>query len=136
MLVSLGAATFTLVVLSLMSPASEEAGADPTRIVQGIAGGLGFIGAGSIIQQRGAVTGLTTAGSLWVTGAIGTACGCGDAIVAFSATAIALLALTGLHWIERHAIRDEEAADDQRIPEDGDEPIPADRDQQDPDREE
>lgn len=50
---------------------------DPTRIVQAIATGIGFIGAGIIFQQGEGVIGLTTAAGLWVTAAIGIAAGVG-----------------------------------------------------------
>ena len=67
MLVSIGAAGFTLVTLDLIRryPGHEGAG-DPTRIIQGIATGVGFLGAGSIVRARGSILGLTTAAGIWV----------------------------------------------------------------------
>ena len=59
--VSLGAAIFTVV----SAYAFTGIGTDPTRIAAQIVSGIGFIGAGTIIQSRGEVQGLTTAASLW-----------------------------------------------------------------------
>lgn len=105
MMVSLGAASFTLVALQLYREAlgsgAEAAVVDPTRLVQGIIGGIGFLGAGSIIQGRGSVEGLTTAGSVWLVGAVGVACGAGYFLIAGAATAIALLILMGVGFLER-----------------------------------
>ena len=86
MLVALGAALFVLF------PA--EAGmdiADLSRVIQGVATGIGFIGAGTILKrvESEQVEGLTTAASIWLTGAIGMSVGAGQlwlsAVCAFSA---------------------------------------------------
>ena len=74
MLVSLGAAAFVLF--------AAEAGmtvADASRVIQGVATGIGFIGAGAILKRSDAedIQGLTTAAGLWVTAAIGSAVGLG-----------------------------------------------------------
>jgi putative Mg2+ transporter-C (MgtC) family protein len=73
-LVGLGSAAMTLV--GLMA-ASSTPGADPTRIASIVVQGIGFLGAGLIIQSAGAVRGLTTAATLWVVAGIGIACGFG-----------------------------------------------------------
>ena len=75
MLVALGAALFVLF------PA--EAGmdiADLSRVIQGVATGIGFIGAGTILKRAEAehIEGLTTAASIWLTGAIGMSVGAGQ----------------------------------------------------------
>ena len=70
-MVALGAALFTVV-----SVHGFGAG-DPARVAAQIVTGVGFLGAGAILHQRGSVRGLTTAASLWVTAAIGTAVGLG-----------------------------------------------------------
>jgi putative Mg2+ transporter-C (MgtC) family protein len=64
---------------------------DPIRIVEGVAGGTGFLGAGTIIQSRGSVKGMTTSATIWVVGAIGVACGLGQHLVA--------VMLTSYGWI-------------------------------------
>lgn len=80
MLISLGAAGFSLVVLNIvenMHDAGDALALDPTRIVEGIVTGIGFLGAGAIIQSRGQVQGVTTGAGVWAAGAIGVACGFG-----------------------------------------------------------
>lgn len=71
-MVCLGAALFTVVSLYGFGPT-----ADPTRVAAMVVSGIGFLGAGAILHQRESVHGLTTAASLWVTAAIGTAVGVG-----------------------------------------------------------
>lgn len=108
MLVSLGAALFTLVPFALSDLADM---ANLTRIIQGIAAGVGFLGAGEILHRSNAttpvpgspvkVTGLTSAASIWVTAAIGVICGCGLWQLAIVATVMTLSILTGLKYLER-----------------------------------
>ena len=61
--------------------------------------GIGFLGAGTIIFQKNVVRGLTTAAGLWVTAAIGLACGTGMYIAAIITTAMVLLVLEGLNLL-------------------------------------
>lgn len=86
-LVSLGAATFTLISLEMISDsvALGGRGFDPLRLVAGIAGGIGFLGAGTIIHSGGDVEGITTAAGIWIVGAIGVACGAGYYVIALMA---------------------------------------------------
>src|SRR6056297_941471 len=76
MLVSLGAAGFMLVgyeILFATAVGDPSARIDPTRIVEGVIGGIGFLGAGSIIQGRGSIQGITTGAAIWIAGTIGVA---------------------------------------------------------------
>lgn len=87
MLVSLGAAVFIL--------APREAGmadTDISRVVQGVAAGVGFIGAGTILKnaETREVEGLTTAASLWLSAAVGLAMGAGLVVVPLVSTVLAL----------------------------------------------
>ena len=66
---------------------------DPSRIASQVATGIDFIGAGTIILQKQMVRGLTTAAGLWVTAAIGLACGNGMFIIAAVTTVIVLVSL-------------------------------------------
>lgn len=66
---------------------------DPSRIASQVVTGIGFIGAGTIILQKQMVRGLTTAAGLWVTAAIGLACGNGMYIIAVVTTAVVLVSL-------------------------------------------
>lgn len=71
----------------------EHVSFDPSRIAAQVVTGIGFIGAGTIIFQKQVVRGLTTAAGLWVTAAIGLACGNGMYWVALITTAIVLVSL-------------------------------------------
>lgn len=108
MLVSLGAAAFIMIGMNILFATAEgdpTAQIDPTRIVQGVVGGIGFLGAGSIIQSRGNIQGITTGASIWTAGAIGVACGVGSLALAGMVTVLALIIMVVLGWIERDVIR-------------------------------
>ncbi len=91
-LVALGSTVFTLAgIIGFYSP--EGGGDDPFRIAAQVASGIGFIGAGTIIQSRGSVKGLTTAASLWFTAGVGVAAGVGGLALAMVAVAAALFLL-------------------------------------------
>jgi putative Mg2+ transporter-C (MgtC) family protein len=102
-MVSLGASAFTLVTLHFVQKSLSHGvpGADPIRLVDGIVGGIGFLGAGTIIQARGHVEGITTAAGIWVTGAVGLACGLGEYWVAGLTVAGAILVLEGLNIVKK-----------------------------------
>lgn len=90
MLVAMGAALFVLV--------PERDGmhiADMSRVIQGVVAGVGFLGAGAIIKRDSEeqVQGLTTAAGIWMTAAIGVACGLGREAVALLATLLAIVIL-------------------------------------------
>jgi putative Mg2+ transporter-C (MgtC) family protein len=90
MLVAMGSALFVLVPLQGGMPVS-----DVSRVVQGIVAGIGFLGAGSIIKNRSEeeIHGLTTAASIFMTAAIGVACGMGRDATAVVTTLMALAVL-------------------------------------------
>jgi len=71
MLVCVGAALITLTSLLAFK------GGDPGRVAAGIVTGIGFLGAGAIIQERGKVMGITTAADIWVIAGVGLALGAG-----------------------------------------------------------
>jgi putative Mg2+ transporter-C (MgtC) family protein len=77
---------------------------DPMRLVEAVMVGLGFLGAGTIIQRgrEGSVTGLTTAAGLWTTGAVGLAVGAGRELLAAGVTVLVFLVLRVLgRWEQR-----------------------------------
>ena len=78
---------------------------DPTRIAAQIVSGIGFIGAGTILQYRGNIRGLTTAASLWSVAAIGTAAGAGLFVLATTGTLLILIILSILDRVEDMARR-------------------------------
>lgn len=95
-LISIGATLFT--VLSVRMAAERG---DPGRVAAQILAGVGFIGAGTILHTRGAVTGLTSAATIWVVAAIGMALGTGAYVEAVGATLLVIVVLTGLASLER-----------------------------------
>ncbi len=103
-LVALGAALFMILSAHGFDDVlfSESHRLDVSRIASQVVSGIGFIGAGTIIFQRHAVQGLTTAAGLWVTAAIGMACGSGLYIIASFATVLVLIGLEVLHSLLPH----------------------------------
>ncbi len=95
-LICVGAVLFTELSIGMSS-----ASGDPARIAAQIVTGVGFLGAGTIIQGRGIVTGLTTAATMWLVAAIGMAVGFGALLEATGATLLVLLVLSVLRPIER-----------------------------------
>lgn len=87
-MVALGAALFTVVSIYGFGGAG-----DPGRVAAQVVTGVGFLGAGSILHHRGSVRGLTTAASLWVTAAIGTAVGVGMYAMSIATAALVFLVL-------------------------------------------
>jgi len=78
---------------SLTSGVSKMINLDSSRIIAGIVGGVGFLGAGAIIQSRGKVQGMTSAASIWVTSTIGVSVGLGLYVLATTITFIAFIVL-------------------------------------------
>jgi putative Mg2+ transporter-C (MgtC) family protein len=95
MLVSLGAALFVIIAVEMKT--------DVSRVVQGIAAGIGFLGAGMIfrVANEHEVKGLTSAASIWVTAAIGMAVGAGFVWPALVTVVLAWFILYTLHHFER-----------------------------------
>jgi putative Mg2+ transporter-C (MgtC) family protein len=105
-LVGLGAALFAIIsAFGFQSIAGEGPAAvvraDLTRVASQIVVGIGFLGGGAIVKYGATVRGLTTAASLWITAAIGTAIGIGMLVLGGAATAIALVAIVGLRPLRR-----------------------------------
>lgn len=101
MLVSLAAATFTVVTFELMEQAKAEGATsvDPIRVIEAVTAGVAFLAAGAIIQSRGRIHGVTTGAGLWLAGAIGTACGIGAYPIAILATVLGFVILTLLRFV-------------------------------------
>lgn len=96
MLVSTAAALFTIIGI-VLDPSS------PMRVAASVVTGVGFLGAGLIIRERGMVHGLTTAASVWGIAAIGTAIGAGFYAIALATAAIMFLAPFIPHAHPAHA---------------------------------
>jgi putative Mg2+ transporter-C (MgtC) family protein len=97
-LICVGAAVYMCVGL-LLVPAGGAQG-DPARIAAQVVTGVGFLGAGSIIQAGGRVRGMTTAATIWVDAGIGLVAGAGFPLLALVATLLVMLTLVVLGAIE------------------------------------
>ncbi len=97
-LICLGAAVVTIISEQMGIKYNDSAG----RIAAQIVSGVGFLGAGVIIRDRGGVHGLTTAATIWLVAAVGMAVGAGYYGLAIAATVLAVAVLTGLrNWPSR-----------------------------------
>jgi putative Mg2+ transporter-C (MgtC) family protein len=97
MLTALAAAVVAVVTIELGAAAkSGENYSDPVRALEAVTAGVAFLAAGTIIQARGSVSGLTTGASMWLAGVIGVAAGFGFMLIAATATIGALIVLVGL----------------------------------------
>ena len=95
--VALGAALFTIVSIEI---AKRTGDSSPTRIASNIVQGIGFLGAGVILRERGSVVGLTTAATIFAIAAMGMAAGGGLYAVSGIACALVLFALVLLYYVE------------------------------------
>jgi putative Mg2+ transporter-C (MgtC) family protein len=99
-LICVGATLFTVLSVKLAGGRG-----DPARIAAQILPGVGFIGAGTILHARGAVTGLTSAATIWVVAAIGMALGNAAYTQALGTTLLVMVVLAGLGYLETHVAR-------------------------------
>lgn len=95
-LISLGSAIFTILSIRI----GLKYGGEPPRIAASIVSGIGFLGAGVILEERGRITGLTTAATTWLVSALGMAAGAGEYVLAGIATLLAVVVLMPLTRIE------------------------------------
>ena len=97
-MICLGSTIFTEISINLGS-------ANPDRIAASIVSGVGFLGAGVIFKDGLTVTGITTATTIWISAALGTAVGAGEYFIAIVGSGVVLVVLTVLekfqHLVER-----------------------------------
>lgn len=103
-LITVGSALYMQV--SALIPLTVESGqsitqVDPSRIAAQVVSGIGFLGAGTIIQSRGAVHGLTTAAMIWVSAGIGLCIGAGFPILGLGVTLLVLATLVLMNPVRR-----------------------------------
>lgn len=97
-LVAVGSALFTLISMYGFIDGIK----DSSRVAAQVVSGIGFLGAGLIVLQKNVIRGLTTAAGLWVTAAVGMACGTGKFYMAALTTLLMLLGLEVLsHFVPR-----------------------------------
>lgn len=99
MMVAIGCAVFVVAGLNISGNQQEAA----TRVIQGVAAGIGFLGAGTILKldNERKIKGLTTASSIWLAAALGTVAGLAEYALAAAAAVIAIIILAVLRPIER-----------------------------------
>jgi|GEM_PF-600699 len=117
-LISLGSCGFVLLgheavaQIAAVSPSVGVPGtpvpgqAEISRVLQGLIGGIGFLGAGAVIQSKRAVRGLTTAAAVWVVAALGASCGMGLYALALILAGATLFTLVVLEVFENRFFPD------------------------------
>lgn len=98
-IVSVGACLIMLIGIDGIGEFSSDTARDTARIAGQVVSGIGFLGAGTILQKKNGVSGLTTAATLWLSGAIGLAVGIGYYEGEIIATVICLITLVSLKGI-------------------------------------
>lgn len=99
-LISMGACIAMILSIYVCQSTVGPLRGDPSRIAAQVLSGIGFLGAGAIIQMKGSVRGLTTAAGIWIIATIGMSVGCGLYLMSVAATVLVLFVLTLLERIE------------------------------------
>jgi putative Mg2+ transporter-C (MgtC) family protein len=92
-LICLGAALFTHLALNLQ--------ADAAKMLAGVITGVGFIGGGAVLRDRGGIHGITTAATIWLVTGIGIACGMRMYVMAIGITILTLIVLLGMSPLDK-----------------------------------
>ncbi len=107
-LVCIGACIFTLISIygfPEVAVSGDEFGTrDTARVAAQVVTGIGFIGGGTVLRHGATVFGLTTAATLWVSAAIGMACGAGMIGVATIAAVLSILVLVSVRFFEKNVL--------------------------------
>lgn len=114
-MVCMGAAIVSMTQLLINDDVLLQAGAspelagilrsDPGRLAAQVISGIGFLGAGTILQKKGAIKGLTTAATLWLTACVGIAVGMGYYTLVLLALGVTLVILIGLRLMQKLILR-------------------------------
>lgn len=108
-LISMGATLAMLVSIYIPQEYMGLKNGDPGRIAAQVISGIGFLGAGAIIQMKGSVRGLTTAAGIWMTACIGLAVGAGMYAIAVVAGLLIIFVLMFLDFCEKRLLKGGEA---------------------------
>lgn len=100
-LICMGATLAMLVSIYIPQEYLGLKNGDPGRIAAQVISGVGFLGAGAIINMKGSVKGLTTAAGIWATAAIGLAIGAGMYVISITAVVLILFVLTIAEGLEK-----------------------------------
>lgn len=104
-LISMGATMAMLVSIYIPQEYMGLKNGDPGRIAAQVISGIGFLGAGAIIQMKGSVRGLTTAAGIWMTACIGLGVGAGMYAIATAASLLIIFVLMAMEQVEKHLFR-------------------------------
>ena len=107
-LISMGATLAMLVSIYIPQEYMGLKNGDPGRIAAQVISGIGFLGAGAIIQMKGSVRGLTTAAGIWMTACIGLAVGSGMYVISVAACFLIIAILKFFELIEKYLLRSAE----------------------------
>ena len=100
-LISMGATLAMLISIYIPQEYLGPKNGDPGRIAAQVVSGVGFLGAGAIIQMKGSVRGLTTAAGIWMTACIGLAVGAGMYLISIIATLLIIFILVNIERLEQ-----------------------------------
>lgn len=103
-LISVGSTVMMLVSIYLPQAFIGVYSCDPTRVAGQVVTGIGFLGAGAIMQSKGAIRGMTTAASIWIVSALGLAIGAGLYSVSLMGLIVTLFVLINLAKFERRVM--------------------------------
>lgn len=107
-LISMGATLAMLVSIYIPQEYMGLKNGDPGRIAAQVISGIGFLGAGAIIQMKGSVRGLTTAAGIWMTACIGLAVGSGMYVIATAACLLIIVILKAFELLEKMLLKSAE----------------------------
>jgi putative Mg2+ transporter-C (MgtC) family protein len=113
MLIALAAALFTILAFEIFYGVRTHdniANIDPLRLVEAVTAGVAFLAAGTILQSRGRVKGLTTGASMWLAGALGLACGAGFYTIAIMGGVLTVFILAVIRYVELRFLPDGDIA--------------------------
>jgi putative Mg2+ transporter-C (MgtC) family protein len=117
MLVAFASCLFLLIsqaMADLPFSGASNINVDPLRLVEAVTAGVAFLSAGLIFSRNGSVRNVTTGASMWLAGAIGTACGVGQISLAALAALLVVIVLTIVGWLENRVTGEASPADDER----------------------
>ena len=107
-LISMGATLAMIISIYIPQVYLGLKNGDPGRVAAQVITGVGFLGAGAIIQTKGSIRGLTTAAGIWMVAALGLAVGVGLYVIAIISTILILFTLVSLEQYERRTNLDRE----------------------------
>lgn len=107
-LITMGACLAMILSIYIPQTYLDVKNGDPERIAAQVISGIGFLGAGAIIQMKGSVRGLTTAAGMWVSACIGLTVGTGLYVVSVVACLLILFVLLFLEYLEKRLLHSSE----------------------------